>query len=337
MKNRLNLYLFSLVLAIVFIGTSQTIKAEDACVWHHWLNNEDDARGICPGICNQTFPGSQWNGQWVGHSNNCWWMAWECSACGCNPTPCQCKNGSQAANCDESQNSKGPGKCASKCDCAAGRFCDSKGSCLTNGNCDSNNDCSSGMICGPFGQCETQHDCCNSCLKENAWCRAGCAGLPQGLFDHCMRQCDSDYANCVNNCGGCYSNSSEGKAKSQKEKPNPLSTPTVSPKTKEVSPSTPPVIPKLKEEPKETPSDSPKETEESKETPTESTKEKEEPKETLSEAPKAKEEPKEAPSEAPKLKEEPKDTPFELPEEREEPKETPSESPKEKEEPKGRF
>lgn len=273
MNKRLKLYLFSFLIAMVLMVPFHSTKATDACVWHSWLDSEDDARSICPGICEKTFPNSSWSGTWTGHSPNCQWMSWECSACGCDlAPPCQCKAGQQIA-CDESRNP--PGGCKSDCDCAKGRYCDEDGSCYDKNECQL--DCKYNEYCDKDGACREDPNCCSKSMNIFTQCSINC-----GIKAMCNTQCELMYkahaSTCNNGKGGCApaplpptspskitpipKNKGE---KDQKE----------TEKIEKISPSATPVVPKEKAEPSELPSETPKAKEESSELPSVMPKEKE--------------------------------------------------------------
>ena len=296
MKKRLNFYLLSLFAFIVIITNSQNIKAEDVCA--PTLIPPSQASEICQKVCVDAQPTAQFNGQWNNTSPTCHWVwSGQYGVCGCNPLPCQCKEGSQTV-CDESITPGGANTCSSNCNCTQGRTCNSEGWCQ-----------------GTPGL-----PCCSQCRPQYQTCMTLCNGVPIQERGDCQSMCGGDLNTCTSDCQPCSESGKEIKKSKTKDRSKGVipSKPSLPPKVKEAPSESHPVspkkkeVPKAKEVPSEAPRVSPKAKEASSEAPPGSLKSKEGPSESHPVSPKVKEEASEIPLGGPKAKEKQKGiiTPF---------------------------
>jgi len=124
MKKKLRSRLFSLLIAIIYVFSSQNIKAEDVCALQELVSQ--NASKICTDTCKQF--GTKWAGQWQGKTGKtCPSPNTAGSICGCIPK-CHCENGQQIS-CDESFNKLGENRCKTACECTSGRICTPQGWC----------------------------------------------------------------------------------------------------------------------------------------------------------------------------------------------------------------
>lgn len=217
MKKRLNLYLFSLLIALALMTTSQTMKAKDVCASNKVYCNPGQCYPVAKALCDQACQNiaAKWNGNWNNTDPNChWFWLGQYAVCGCDPIPCKCDNGQQIV-CDESQNPGGPNQCKTNCNCTEGRTCvngwcqgtaytqcrctngkqiscdESKnsggpGKCRTNCNCGTGRHCLNGQ-CNDSDRCISNSDCSAGtiCIPDSWGGDIGWCETPTACCDYC--------------------------------------------------------------------------------------------------------------------------------------------------------